>query len=448
MENFVNGLEEGEEEEGRVEVVPFEEYILADKDLEPLEEEPRKPQPSKKVKRFQCNTCNLLCSSPSTLQVHIRTHTGERPYECSYCDYRGAAPFAVRAHMRTHTGERPFACNFCNFRSAHSTDLTIHMRRHTGEKPFACQECPYRSASKSAIQAHMTTHSKVKHIKCLQCDYRCSSKQLLTFHQRRHMTIKPFKCDFCKYSAVTKSLIKVHMRIHTGEKPFKCSECDYACRAKSGLRSHMRKHEDNSLQCRHCSYVAPSNYAILLHEKSHSAKPGKSPAARPRRKKPANKPTRTTILEKNLACFMCDESFFTTLEWLTHLMTHGSGALKFRCDSCDFTTAWQQNLTNHCRLKHDKVTEEVHLCPVCYQSFTRKDNLRRHVVKSHDTKGILQSEETSDSGAFIDEEVTMVPELGQITIVSGPVLSADQLDDGSDSSQHHGGNFSEDISAD
>ena len=54
-------------------------------------------------------------------------------------------------------GDTPYVCNHDGCKAAFKTpsDLQRHTRSHTGEKPYGCPHCPYRAAVKCNLSVHV-----------------------------------------------------------------------------------------------------------------------------------------------------------------------------------------------------------------------------------------------------------------------------------------------------
>ncbi|KAG7170931.1 uncharacterized protein LOC121863778 [Homarus americanus] len=83
---------------------------------------------------IKCQICNRVFPREKSLQAHLRTHTGERPYQCDYpgCTKAFTQSGQLKTHQRLHTGEKPFICS-----APGCTSRFTHANRHCAEHPYA-----------------------------------------------------------------------------------------------------------------------------------------------------------------------------------------------------------------------------------------------------------------------------------------------------------------------
>ncbi|KAL0117980.1 hypothetical protein PUN28_008983 [Cardiocondyla obscurior] len=246
---------------------------------------------------FKCDECGKEFPLKERLKLHVRTHTGFKPYKCPECDKSFARGGQLVQHRRTHSQIRPFHCKLCSNTFTCAANLSLHLKRHNGQKDHKCDlcgrafvrrdalkkhlECLHRDVKsflcaicnktfKGHLPQHMRTHARDRPHGCATCGQRFAQKSQLTVHQRTHSGQRPFRCLVCWQAFAHSTALKLHTRRHTGERPFKCSECNAGFTQLPHWKKHMKciHGRNDPYGCKRCKSFFRIKSDLESHEKT------------------------------------------------------------------------------------------------------------------------------------------------------------------------------------
>lgn len=199
-----------------------------------------KPDIIHRPKAQACKVCGKVLSSASSYYVHMKLHSGSKPFHCTVCEASFCRKPYLEVHMRTHTGERPFQCDLCLKRFTQKSSLNTHKRVHTGERPYSCEICNKRFAVKSYVTAHRWSHVAEKPLNCERCSLTFSSKNQFAIHIKTHSSSANYECHICRRTFVRDSYLIRHLnRVHREANSNYPSGCGLRYFSSQDLNGHI-----------------------------------------------------------------------------------------------------------------------------------------------------------------------------------------------------------------
>ncbi|XP_004858095.1 sal-like protein 4 isoform X1 [Heterocephalus glaber] len=274
-----------------------------------------KPKDEAVLYRHKCKYCSKVLGTDSSLQIHLRSHTGERPFVCSVCGHRFTTKGNLKVHFHRHPQVKANPQLFAEFQDkvvagngvpcalsvpvpADESSLSLDskpvlvtgtppvgLRQHIpsgtnpkdlmgGPLPSDLQPGPSPESEGAPTLPGVGPNHNPPRVSGFQGSGPSEpGSETLKLQQLVEnidkATTDPNECIICHRVLSCQSSLKMHYRTHTGERPFQCKICGRAFSTKGNLKTHLGVHRTStSVKTQHSCPICEKKFtnAVMLQQ--------------------------------------------------------------------------------------------------------------------------------------------------------------------------------------
>ncbi|KAL7979729.1 hypothetical protein Chor_004887 [Crotalus horridus] len=189
---------------------------------------------------FPCKDCGIWYRSERNLQAHLMYYCASRQ--------NAASPALDEKPKDAYPNERICPFPQCQKSCPSASSLEIHMRSHSGERPFVCLICLSAFTTKANCERHLKVHTDTLNGVCHSCGFISTTRDILYSHLvTNHMICQPGSKGEV-YSpgptipASTTKPMALGLSSPSLSSAFKCSFCGYVANCLTSLQQHVVLH--------------------------------------------------------------------------------------------------------------------------------------------------------------------------------------------------------------
>ena len=392
--------------------------------------------PGKEAFGLTCPICLRAFGNKRNLKRHIKNiHGNIRRFTCKICLKRGENVKDFLFHMEscTHalqcnsydriiednTVSQPFSCPICERSFTRSDNLRRHVKiNHKDLGKFICRLCFKSGNTVDGFEQHVSLCSR--RIQSKDSKENISPKK----HRAEENKSRLFPCPICKCAFRFRYNLRTHVHgpIHKNTGHFTCKFCSQSGSGILDIESHLKCYDHHTKHGLRLSVKGKAPRIKKTNGQKNTTNKNCEKTINLLEKyyaPPGNQPKYTSYQDNKsviLTCPLCSREFGTKRNLKRHIKNIHGNIRRFTCKIClkrgenvkDFlfhmescTHALQCN--SYDRIIEDNTVTPPFSCPICERSFTRTDNLRRHVKMNHKDLGTFVCRLCFKSGNTVDD---------------------------------------------